>query len=412
MNPTDKFKERFNSKFSSNKYNLDKAIYISQYQPLTVTCSEHGDFEIKPKQVLTSTTIPCLKCAVNKNYVNWLKRANDKFKYKYDYSKVNYINSRTTVEIICNKHGNFFTKPITHLMSTIGCNECAIEAGKLDTTEFIKKSKEIFGDKYIYDKSIYTKNSDNVIIGCPDHGYWTSRASSHLAGCGCMQCSIIEQRLGNAAFIEKAVEVHGDRYDYSKVNYTTNKTPVEIICSQHGSFFTKPNSHVSAKNGCPKCIQSKNEATIAKFLSECKISYVQEYRLPYSLYRMDFYLNIQNVYIEFHGIQHYHPVEIFGGVNALNRCIMRDKEKVRIAESENIPLITVNYLDSKNGNVLRKLKNELKNVYKFWFRNSEGFVITFKSLTELRYYLNLSDRISKSDALLYASNNLSMVLLF
>src|SRR6056300_1433370 len=47
-------------------------------------------------------------------------------------------------------------------------------------------------------------------------------------------------------------EVHGDRYDYSKVNYVNSHTKVTIICSEHGVFWQKPYSHKNG-NGCPEC---------------------------------------------------------------------------------------------------------------------------------------------------------------
>lgn len=53
-------------------------------------------------------------------------------------------------------------------------------------------------------------------------------------------------------FIEKAKEVHGDRYNYSKVYYINNNTKVEILCSSHGSFLQKPNNHLNGQN-CPEC---------------------------------------------------------------------------------------------------------------------------------------------------------------
>ena len=63
-------------------------------------------------------------------------------------------------------------------------------------------------------------------------------------------------------FIAKAKAVHGDRYDYSKVKYVNNQTPVEILCSIHGVFVQRPHNHLKG-NGCPKCsraAQSKRQA--------------------------------------------------------------------------------------------------------------------------------------------------------
>ena len=53
-------------------------------------------------------------------------------------------------------------------------------------------------------------------------------------------------------FIAKAREVHGDKYDYSKVEYVNNRTKVCIICPEDGEFFQLPGQHLKG-HGCIKC---------------------------------------------------------------------------------------------------------------------------------------------------------------
>lgn len=54
-------------------------------------------------------------------------------------------------------------------------------------------------------------------------------------------------------FISQAREIHGDKYDYSKVEYVNHRVYVEIICPKHGSFWQRPDVHISQKSLCPKC---------------------------------------------------------------------------------------------------------------------------------------------------------------
>ena len=51
-------------------------------------------------------------------------------------------------------------------------------------------------------------------------------------------------------FINKAKKIHGDKYDYSKVEYVNNHTKVCVICPKHGEFWQRPKPHLS-KHGCP-----------------------------------------------------------------------------------------------------------------------------------------------------------------
>jgi len=63
-------------------------------------------------------------------------------------------------------------------------------------------------------------------------------------------------------FIEEAQQVHGDRFDYSEVEYVNTHTPVKIMCGQCGLvFFQEPSSHL-AGHGCPKCSKKKTHKII------------------------------------------------------------------------------------------------------------------------------------------------------
>ena len=52
--------------------------------------------------------------------------------------------------------------------------------------------------------------------------------------------------------IAKFKKVHGDRYDYSKVNFTKTTEKVIIICPEHGEFEQTPHAHLKGQ-GCPHC---------------------------------------------------------------------------------------------------------------------------------------------------------------
>jgi hypothetical protein len=52
-------------------------------------------------------------------------------------------------------------------------------------------------------------------------------------------------------------ETHGDKYDYSKVEYVNTMTKVEVVCPEHGSWWVVPNNHKRG-SGCPKCSLIRN----------------------------------------------------------------------------------------------------------------------------------------------------------
>lgn len=106
---------------------------------------------------------------------------------KYDYSKVEYINSKTKVCIICPEHGEFWQTPSIHLRS--GCYKCS-KKPKIDTVLFIKRAKTVHGNRYDYSKTFYNGAKKNVEIICPIHGRFIQNAQHHLNGHGCPTCNI------------------------------------------------------------------------------------------------------------------------------------------------------------------------------------------------------------------------------
>ena len=110
---------------------------------------------------------------------------------RYDYSKVDYVNSGTKVCVICPIHGDFYQKANDHLRGC-GCKKCGYEKIgnklQLSTNEFVEKAQLVHGDKYDYSKVIYTKTKENVVIICPIHGEFLQKPNDHLSGCGCPKC--------------------------------------------------------------------------------------------------------------------------------------------------------------------------------------------------------------------------------
>lgn len=133
---------------------------------------------------------------------------------------------------------------------------------RLTTEEFIQRAREVHGDKYDYSKVEYKNSSTKICIICKTHGEFWQTPNSHLRGNGCPDC-YGNKKKDTALFIEDARMIHGDRYDYSKTHYTDALTPVKIICPKHGAFFQKPNSHLSGC-GCRDCGYERNSQTFKK----------------------------------------------------------------------------------------------------------------------------------------------------
>lgn len=183
---------------------------------------------------------------------------------KYDYSKVEYVNAHTKVCIICPIHGEFWITPNSHLNGN-GCAKCSSNK-KMTTEEFINRAKLIHGDKYDYSKVEYVNAQTKVCVICPIHGEFWVTPSNHLRERGCPKCRSRKKLVSNYSvskpmkikkhtnetFIERARKIHGDKYNYSKVEYINNKRKVCIICPIHGEFWVRADNFLNGQ-GCPKC---------------------------------------------------------------------------------------------------------------------------------------------------------------
>lgn len=120
------------------------------------------------------------------------------------------------------------------------------------TIEFINKAKEVHDDKYDYSKVEYINNHTKIIIICKEHGEFKQSPSKHVSGQKCSKCSG-KYKPTTIEFIKKLIHIHGKKYDYSNVNYTKGCNKINIICKEHGEFEQIASSHLSGNN-CPKCV--------------------------------------------------------------------------------------------------------------------------------------------------------------
>jgi hypothetical protein len=197
----------------------------------------------------------------------FIERARLIHENKFDYSKVNYIHNSLKLTIICPEHGEFEQLPSSHLQG-VDCKKCAAISRTATLKEFIEKANVVHSNKYIYDSVNYINNRIKVVITCPIHGYFEQTPNNHLRGTTCMKCSG-KTVFNTKDFIEKAAQIHNNKYDYSQVTYLNGDDKINIICPIHGVFVQSPSGHLN-KQGCPDCAKELSGWTRSKFKNICK----------------------------------------------------------------------------------------------------------------------------------------------
>ncbi len=234
---------------------------------------------------------------------------------------------------------------------------------RLTTEEYVTKCKLTHGDTYDYSAVNYVRSKDKVTIICKKHGPFKQWASDHRRGFGCSECS--QKANGTTEkFIKKAREIHGDFYDYSKVNYITSTVNIVITCPKHGDFQTKPTYHIyGTQIGCAKCHRSKGELAIEAWLTNNDIKFEDQKRFDtFRMKKFDFYLPDYNMCIEYDGAQHFFEKHQLTSDKKLAKKLfedvqIRDKEKTLFCLRNGIRLLRIPYFKFKEMKTI--LTNEI-----------------------------------------------------
>ena len=160
---------------------------------------------------------------------------------------------------------------------------------KLTTKEFIEKAKQIHGDKYNYSMVEYINSHINIIINCSIHGNFSQKPNNHLNGKGCSKCKN-GVKYTKEIFIEKSNIIHNNFYNYSKIKYSNSKHKIEIICPKHGSFWQTPANHIQNR-GCPTCKNEKLSIFFKKDISNMIQNFKKIHKNKYTYPELNFYKN-------------------------------------------------------------------------------------------------------------------------
>lgn len=271
-----------------DKYDYSETCYKDAKTKVKIICNNCGNVLYQlPNSHLTGHGCSCYsKFCKTYNTESWIKEAKNIHGDKYDYSKVNYVNAKTKVDIICKQHGIFSQLPILHLKGH-GCPLCKAENNKSNEVE---KSK----------LTLLNRTEE---------------------------------------FINQANIVHEGKYSYDNIEYINRRNLINIICPTHGSFKQLPNNHLQGK-GCPLCakIVSKSEDEIYNFLAEhLSVEIIRHDRKILSGKELDIYIPSLNIAIEYNGIRWHSElcgVDKSYHLDKLQRCNDKGINLITIFEDE------------------------------------------------------------------------------
>jgi len=250
-----------------DRYDYSLVEYTSTKEKITIICHRHGEFKQEAYSHMNGAN--CRECVIEDmvglprrrdgvwlTTETYITKAVAIHGDRYDYSRVEYKGALENITVGCDVHGWVEQSAYGHLNSR-GCNQCSsLQRGlarRRTNEKFIELATEKHDGVYDYTNTVYEKSEANVTVECKKHGPFDVLAARHIRGQGCPSCYVRKTKGNITTFLEAAEEKFGDRYDYTNVEYNGTAVPVEIICSEHGTFFQTPWVHLNAKYGCPRC---------------------------------------------------------------------------------------------------------------------------------------------------------------
>lgn len=248
----------------------------------------------------------CSQCAKDVQKPKWEDIVALFKEHDYELISDKYINAKTKLKYICNKHRNKGIQSVTYgnLKNGFGCKYCGdertVEAKKLSFNEV----------KYIFE------STDKILLDQP---------------------------------------------------YINAHTPLGYICKRHPEigiqYMTTENAR---KQFCPYCNIVKGEYKIMQYFIDNNIlfeghkTYDELHGVNGGKLSYDFYVPQYNLLIEFQGKQHEEPVDYFGGEKQFKIQLEHDKRKKDYAINNNIELLEIWYYDFNNIEII--LNNKLKHI--------------------------------------------------
>ncbi len=341
--------ELFKNKYS---YELLDSDYIKSGDYIYLINSENGLLYVQlaanhkkmihPKKIESSTLIEYLKIIHENKYEYVIETET-----VYATSKIKLINVYSDDETMY--------RVDRHLSGMV--------PNKVTINYFVKRCSEDNDNKYIYDYVHFNTATDSVDIICPQHGTFSQSVTNHLYNnTQCPECAG-HARYTKDKLLKKFNDIHSGKYEYPDVtDNTKTDDEITIICKIHGEFKQKVAGHLYKANGCPECAtKSTGEQLIKDFLDKENITYIKEKSFDdckhINILSFDFYIPHLDILIEFDGVQHFRPVEYFGGAEEFANYILRDECKNKWCLKNNKKLIRISYLEKTKVNDI--LKNNL-----------------------------------------------------
>jgi hypothetical protein len=323
------------------------------------------EYMVKPSNFLLGYR--CVVCANLKNRKTHNEFLDDVYSLVGDdYSVMSeYLHSLEPVDMLHSKCGNIYSVKPSFFLGGNRCPKCARNSKKT-TSQYKSDVYDLVGSEYVVlGEYKHSKSKINKLhVKCGSE--FLVAPNDFLRGGRCPHCSPVAMKT-TEQFKQDVYNLVQDEYivlgEYKGVKRKLTMRHCIENCNYEWDIL--PTNFLKGTR-CPKCCESKGEKRISDFLDKYKVNYKRQYRIDEcrNIYPLPFDFAIfderdQLLYlIEYDGVQHFIPIETFGGNERFNYTRENDQIKSKFCNKNNLNLIRISYLDFENiDEILLKIPN-------------------------------------------------------
>ncbi len=336
--------------------------YVNSYTKIKVKHNKCGNtYKVKPNSFLNGDRCPY--CSVK------AKKTNAQFKQEV-YASVGdeytfldkYVNTQTKLRIKHNKCGNTYEVTPGNFLEGKRCPYCSGLVKKTDT-KFQQEIYSLVGDEYTFLDKYVSIGTKLRVKHNKCGSIYEIRPYSFLQGNRCPYCAGLVKKT-DKQFKQEIYDLVGNDYIFIE-HYQNAKTKIKVKHNVCGNVYEVTPSGFLNGHRCPFCNVPKGELILNKLLDTLNINYEYQKTFPDLKYKSylsyDFYIPSQSILIEYQGIQHYQPIDHFGGEATFKKQQKHDQMKLDYAKDHGYNLIAIPYTEDTFSKIKKYLiKHGLK----------------------------------------------------
>lgn len=344
-------------KVHGNKFDYSKSTYVNKETKLIIICSQGHEFLQTPHSHLSGAGCYYCNGGIKDTIYNFLYKAKLIHGDKFIYDKVEYINSSTKVILQCKNGHEFLQLPSSHLQKQ-GCPKCVgknktteefiEQANKIHNYKFIY-------DKTIY---ISINQEINIKCKIHNY-YFLQFPNLHLKNKGgCPKCNF-RSKMTTESFIKKSKLIHGDKFIYYKVEYINSNTKVILQCKNGHEFLQTPNKHIQGRgcSKCSNNISKPEIEWLNQIEQNHGLKIIRQYKIPGTRYKADGFIPETHTILEMDGDFYHGNPDIFDPNEYNSKCkktygelyqkTLKKREKIKSLGYNLVSIWYSDYIKSK-----------------------------------------------------------------